>query len=82
MSSGTRIDESMEGKRVVNARGDKIGIVSDVRGDVAYVDPDPGIADKVMSMLDWNDADEDDYPLHDEQIGQITDDEVYLQRSI
>jgi hypothetical protein len=78
MSRKTITDED-EGKKVLNTNGDTIGIVSSVRGGSAYVDPDPGITDKIMGKLGWNDVDEDHYPLKDTQIDTITDDEIRLK---
>jgi hypothetical protein len=74
-----RISEDDEGKSVV-MDGDKIGIVQDVRGDTAYVNPDAGITDKIKATLDWGDTDEDTYPLEESQIDAVTDDEIRLQR--
>lgn len=76
------ITEKDEGKRVVNADGDKIGIVSGVRSGRAYVDPDPGIGDKIRSMLGWENIDEDDHPLDNSKIDSITDDEIRLKRNL
>lgn len=76
------ITEDDEGKRVVNSTGDTVGMVSDVRSGTAYVDPDPGIGDKVRSKLGWEDADAEDYPLHSSSIDTITDDEVRLKRDL
>jgi hypothetical protein len=78
MSRKTITDED-EGKKVVNPNGDTIGIVSSVRSGSAYVDPDPGITDKIMGKLEWNDVDEDHYPLKDTQIDTITDDDIRLK---
>lgn len=72
------ITDDDEGKTVVNQQGESIGLVSGVRGGKAYVDPDPGLADKIKSKLGWEDVDEDDYHLDDDQIDTITDDEVRL----
>lgn len=76
------ISENDEGKRVVNANGDTIGIVSGVRNGRAYVDPDPGISEKFMSKLGWENIDEDDYPLVESKIDTITDDEIRLKRNL
>ncbi|QLG62532.1 PRC-barrel domain containing protein [Halorarum salinum] len=76
------ITEEDEGKRVVNENGDEIGMVSDVRGGTAYVDPDAGLGDTVLSKLGWSDADEDDYPLDRSKIESITDDEIRLKREL
>ena len=80
--SGTTVSESDEGKKVVNAHGDVIGIVSSVRGGTAYVDPDPGVTDKIMSKLGWSSTDDEDYPLNQSKIDAVTDDEIRLKRDL
>ncbi|WIV65815.1 PRC-barrel domain containing protein [Natrialbaceae archaeon AArc-T1-2] len=69
-----------EGKRVVNANGEKIGLIEDVEGGTAYVDPDPGITDTIASKLGWGDADEETYALEESNVESVTDDEIRLQR--
>lgn len=69
-----------EGKRVVNAEGDEIGVVADVRAGTVHVDPDPGITDSIKSKLGWGDADEDTYELDESSVEEITDDEIRIQR--
>lgn len=76
------LTEKDEGKRVVNAEGDEIGMISEVRGGTAYVDPSPGMTDRIRSKLGWTEGDEDDYPLDHEKIDVITDDEIRLQREL
>jgi hypothetical protein len=77
----TRLTEKDEGKRVLNADGETIGMISGFRGGKAYVDPDPGITDKIMSRLGWENVDEDDYTLDSDMVAQISDDEVHLKES-
>jgi len=72
----TELTDDDEGKKVVNADGDEIGVISGFRGGQAYVDPDPGLTDKIMSTLGWTDVDEDDYALDTDQVEAVTDDEV------
>lgn len=74
------IDESVEGKRVVNEDGEEIGIVTAVREGTAYVDPDPGLTEKLSSRMGWEGVDEDDYPLPEASIERITDEEVHVRR--
>lgn len=69
-----------EGKRVVDDNGDEIGIVSGVRGNTAYVDPDPSLTENVKSSLGWGDVDQEDYPLDESHVETVTDDEVKLGR--
>jgi hypothetical protein len=82
MASKQSITESEKGKRVVDADGNKIGIVTGVRGGTAFVDPDPGLTDTIMSKLGWENVAEDDYPLDESRIEMITDDEIHLRRNL
>ena len=77
----TEMTEHDEGKKVV-ADGDQVGIVSRVEHGTAYVDADPGITDKVKSKLGWGDRDEDTYPLQEESIETVTDDEIRLKSAL
>jgi hypothetical protein len=70
--------EDDEGKTVVNDQGDEVGIIADVEHGTAYVDPDPGLTDKIKSKLGWDDRDEDTYPLQSESVASVDDDAVRL----
>lgn len=73
------ITEDDEGKSVVNADGENIGMVSEVRGGRAYVDPDPSLTDRIKSKLGWDtDAESEDHPLDESKIDTVTDDEIRL----
>lgn len=74
----TRATEDDEGKPVVDAAGDPVRIVEEVRGDKAYVDPEPGLVDRIKTKLGWGDADEGDYTIDEESIERVTDDEIEL----
>jgi hypothetical protein len=76
----TNVTEDDEGKQVVNTRGEKVGMVSEVRDGTAYVNPDPGITDSIRSRLGWGDADQDDYRLDRDRIATVTDDEIRLKK--
>ena len=76
-----QFSEDDEGKSVV-VDGDEVGIVSEVEHGTAYVDPDPGITDKVKAKLDWGDRDEETYPLDEQSVESVTDDEIHLQDNL
>ena len=78
--ASSRVSEADEGKRVVDADGEEVGIISGYRGGRAYVDPDPSIADTIMSKLGWENIDEDDYAIEQSDVDTVTDDEVRLKR--
>ncbi|WP_418280347.1 PRC-barrel domain containing protein [Halorubrum sp. DTA98] len=75
----TTVTEDDEGKRVVNATGDEIGMVTEVKGGMAYVDPDPGITDSIRSKLGWGKTDTEDFGLEANRIESVTDDEIRLK---
>lgn len=67
-----------EGKPVVDAGGEQIGIVSAVEDDGAYIDPDPGLTDRLRTELGWGSPDDESYPLPQGRITEIADDEIRL----
>jgi hypothetical protein len=76
------VTEDDEGKHVVDAHGETIGMVSEVRNGTAYVNADPGITDSIRSKLGWGDADKDDYALERSRIDTVTDDEIRLNSNL
>lgn len=73
------ITDDAVGKDVVDAENDKIGIVTAVKHGTAQVDPDPGLTDKFKAKLDWEDADQEDFPLQEKAVETVTDDEIRLK---
>ena len=78
--SATVTDDAV-GKDVVDAAGDKIGIVTAVEHGTARVESDPGLTDKLKTMLGWEDTDEDAFPLQEVAIATVTDDAIRLRHS-
>jgi len=74
--------EDDEGTTVVDADGNEIGIVSVVRDNQIYVNPDPGIADEIKAKLGWDSVDKKDYPVEAASIERATDDEIRLSREL
>ena len=70
--------EAEEGKTVVDATGEEVGMVVEVDAGTVYVDPHPSLTDRIRAVLDWGGRDEDAYPLDRDHIARITDDEVQL----
>jgi len=69
-----------EGKRVVNANGEEIGVVQNVSSGTVHVDLSPGITDTIKSKLGWGDQDEETYTLDEDKVDTITDDEIRVQQ--
>lgn len=72
------LEDDDVGKPVVVPSGDEIGMVTEVEEHTAYVDPHPGMTERIMAKLGWGDHDSDDLPLEADRIAGITDDEVRL----
>ncbi len=81
MGSRTTITEDDQGKPVV-VGDETVGRIVSVEGGTAYVAPDPGVTETVLSKLGWSEASEADYPLQEEAIETITDDEIRLGSSV
>lgn len=74
--------EDDEGKTVVNDEGEEVGMIATVEHGTAHVNPDPGLTDTIKSTLGWGDSDDEDtYPLQEESVASVTDDEVHLGSS-
>ena len=67
-----------EGKFLMDAQGEQIGIVTEVdpEGQIAYVEPDPDLTEAWVQGLGFGDADEDDIEVAADAIGTITDSEL------
>lgn len=76
----TELSSDDEGKTVVSSNDTEIGVVKEVEGDTAHVDPDPGLTDDLKSKLGWADKGGDTYPVEAGDITTVTDDEVRLGR--
>lgn len=70
--------EGDTGKTVVDASGNEVGMIVEVREGTAYVEPNPSLTSKIKTALGWGGADEENYPVRREQIARITDDRVEL----
>lgn len=64
---------------VVDGEGERIGVVTDVEDGTAYVDPDDDLAGPLKTKLDWGATTEDAYPLRNDAVGEVTDDEIRLR---
>lgn len=68
-----------EGKTVVDASGEDVGVVVEVERETVYVDPDPATVDRFKSVLGWSDVDEEQArPIRAERIARITDERIEL----
>ncbi|MDQ2049188.1 PRC-barrel domain containing protein [Natronolimnohabitans sp. A-GB9] len=72
--------EDDEGKRVVDADGETVGIIESVEAGTPHVAPDPGVTDTIKSKLGWGEADDETYRLDENNVESVTGDEVRIER--
>ncbi|WP_323171482.1 hypothetical protein [Natrialba sp. PRR66] len=73
------ISASDQGKNVVDEAGNQIGIISTVEEGTAYVDPKPGLTDRLRARLNWGGHSDDEYPVEPAQITAVREDEVVVR---
>jgi hypothetical protein len=78
--TGVTLSAEDVGKSVVDETGTEVGVVTDVEGGRAVVDPRPSLTEKVMSRLGWGDADETDFRIGPERISIVDEEQVELRR--
>ena len=73
-----------EGKFLVDAEDEQIGIVTEVDADrnVAYVDPDPGIGEAWLQSFGYGDADEADIRVPFDAVSTVTDEEIRVPADV
>lgn len=76
------LKEEDEGKVLVDAEGEELGVVTEVKDNVAYVDPDPGVGEAVMATFGRADANPDDLAVEGEKIDSVTDEELHLPADV
>ena len=74
----TELTDDAVGKTVVGANEKELGVVASVEAGTAHVDPNPSLAEQVMSSIGWEDADEEDYRVTEDMVDHV-DEEVVLQ---
>jgi sporulation protein YlmC with PRC-barrel domain len=67
-----------EGKFLMDVEGEQIGVVTEVDVDeqLAYVEPEPGLAESLVQGLGYGDADEDDIEVPADSVETVTDTEL------
>jgi hypothetical protein len=73
-----------EGKFLMDAEGEQLGVVTGVHTDanVAYVEPDPNVGEAVLQGFGFGDADADDIEVPGESVETITDSELRVPRDL
>ena len=73
-----------EGKFLMDAEAEQIGIVTEVdpEAQVAYVDPDPDVSEAILQGLGFGDADSDDIEVPAGAVETVTDSEIRVARDL
>lgn len=71
-----------EGKRVVTANDDTIGIIEQASGSSARVAPNEDLSRGTRRRLGWTEEGEETYRLQKSKVNRITDTEVRLRRTL
>jgi len=76
-------EDSDEGKRVVTADGDEVGMVSRVEETQLHVKPADNLSRGVRRRLGWSeDQNEDEYVLRKSKVDSIAGDEIHLKDNL
>lgn len=73
-----------EGKYLMDAEGEQIGIVTEVdpENNVAYVEPEPNLTEAWVQSLGYGGADDDDIEVPGESVDTVTDTELRVPRDL
>jgi hypothetical protein len=74
-------DDNDEGKRVVTADGDEVGVVSGAEETRLHITPTENLSRSVRRRLGWSE-DEDDYVLRKSKVDSIAGDEIHLKKNL
>ena len=73
------LDDVSEGDTVIDSQGETAGIVTAVEADKLYVDPDPGITEKLSAKLGWVDEDDAEYTVDADDVAGVEGGDVHLK---
>ncbi|MBX0293418.1 hypothetical protein [Haloarcula nitratireducens] len=80
----TVLSTNDEGKYLLDVEGEQIGIVTEVDADaqVAFVEPEPGLAEAWVQSFGYGDADEDDIKVPADAVETVTDSEIRVAKDL
>jgi len=80
----TVLSTADEGKFLMDAEGEEIGVVTgvDAEEQVAYVEPDPSIGEAVLQGFGFGEVDEDDIEVPAKSVATITDTEIRVSTDL
>ncbi|SFG55197.1 hypothetical protein SAMN04488063_2390 [Halopelagius inordinatus] len=71
-----------EGKEVVDASGNTLGLVTEIDGETAYVDPDPSLTDTIKADIGWSDSDSDAYTVDASAVETKASEKLHLRGNL
>jgi hypothetical protein len=84
MEPMTVLSTADEGKFLMDVEGEQIGIVTEVDAEeqVAFVEPEPGMAEAIVQGLGYGDKDDDDIEVPADSIETVTDTELRVETDL
>ncbi|ODR81873.1 hypothetical protein BG842_24220 [Haladaptatus sp. W1] len=73
------LTEDDQGKRVIEADGTAVGMVTEVRHGTAHVEADPSVVETLQTELDTGGNNENTYAFSEGDIERIEDDTIVLR---
>lgn len=68
-----------QGDSVVDDQGETVGLVTAVEGSTLFVDPDPGLTEKLSAKLGWVDQDDAEYTIDASDVASVEGGNVRLR---
>jgi hypothetical protein len=71
-----------EGKVVVDASGNTLGLVTQIEGDTAYVDPDPSLTETIKADMGWANSESDEYAVDETAVETKASEKLHLRGNL
>lgn len=74
----TTLTEADVGKQVLTADGERVGRITEIEDEIAYISPSPHLSDETRSRLGWDDEENSSHSVDENSVESNLDDEVRL----
>ncbi|MFC6723150.1 hypothetical protein ACFQE1_01835 [Halobium palmae] len=74
--------EDDEGKVVVDASGNTLGLVTGIEDGTASVDPDPSLTETVKADMGWANTESDEYTVDESAVETKAEEKLHLRGNL